>query len=222
MPAEEDEMKQQEILPLFPLSKVLFPRMILPLHIFEERYKLMISELLASGGSFGVVQDEEVHSGIVGTTASLQKVLHTYEDGRMDILTHGEERFRVIEMVESKPYIRALVDPLIDDSKAHSVARIQIEQMLSLYRQFIARLGLEAEQKQQLDSLMEDMEAERDISYVIGQTIGLDTARQQELLAVTSPSARIELLTDELKRHDTVHKLARNLFEESDFDPGVN
>jgi Lon protease-like protein len=214
-------MSHPETIPLFPLTKVLFPHMILPLHIFEERYKTMVADLQSSGGVFGVVQSDEVHSGMVGTTARIQQILHTYEDGRMDLIAVGEERFRLLDILEDRPYMVARIRH-VEDNRTSIPAKTQINSMLELYQQFISRLGLESEQRQQLESLVEEMTAERDLSYIIGQTIGLDSGRQQELLEVVSPGERVRLLTGELLRQDTVHQLARKLFEGSDFDPGVN
>jgi len=214
-------MNLPDIIPIFPLSKVLFPNMILPLHIYEERYKTMVKELLKGGTIFGVIPSEELKPGCVGTTARIQKVLHTYDDDRMDILAVGEDRFRLMDILDDRPYLRAKVSRVEDDLR-QDTARIQIENMLGLYHRFIARLGLKQEQREQLENLVEDLDLEREISYIIGQTIGLDINRQQELLEVTDPGKRIELLTGELKRQDRVHKLARQLFEGEDFDPSLN
>jgi Lon protease-like protein len=96
-------------IPLFPLGLVLLPGMPLQLHIFEERYKLMISECLSADTAFGIVQfdGKAIHS--VGCMAHITEVLHRYEDGRMDILTRGGQRFFVRERVEEKPYTEARV-----------------------------------------------------------------------------------------------------------------
>lgn len=214
-------MQHPETIPLFPLSKVLFPRMILPLHIYEERYKKMVADLQRVDGVFGVVNSDEVRHGMVGTTARIQKILHTYDDGRMDLVAVGEERFRLLDFVGEKSYLVAQIE-YVEDNLSAIPAKRQINSMLGLYRQFISRLGLEVEQRQQLESLVEELSAEQDLSYIIGQTIGLDSGRQQELLEVVSPGERVKLLTGELLRQDTVHQLARKLFEGSDFDPGLN
>jgi Lon protease-like protein len=96
-------------IPLFPLGLVLLPGMPLQLHIFEERYKLMITECLSGDTAFGIVQfdGKAIHS--VGCMARITEVLHRYEDGRMDILTQGGQRFFVKELIEEKPYTEARV-----------------------------------------------------------------------------------------------------------------
>jgi Lon protease-like protein len=96
-------------IPLFPLGLVLLPGMPLQLHIFEERYKLMMSECLSEDKPFGIVQfdGKAIHS--VGCMARITEVLHLYEDGRMDIMTLGGQRFFVKELIEEKPYTEARV-----------------------------------------------------------------------------------------------------------------
>src|SRR5215467_12555371 len=84
---------QQGLLPLFPLQVVLLPGTELPLHIFEDRYKEMIGEVIRDRLEFGVVLASD--KGIVNTgcTATIDKLLREYPDGRMDILAHGLRRF---------------------------------------------------------------------------------------------------------------------------------
>ena len=78
---------KQRMLPLFPLNVVLFPRTPLPLHIFEDRYKQMITEVLEDKSEFGVVLAGEKGICNSGCTAAVDKVLEQYPDGRMDLLT---------------------------------------------------------------------------------------------------------------------------------------
>src|SRR6185312_12382338 len=101
---------QQELLPLFPLPLVLFPGARLPIHVFEDRYKEMIGEVLREGREFGVVQAGE--KGIVNTgcTAAVDRVLKQYPDGRMDVLTVGRRRFEIILLNDERPYLRGAVD----------------------------------------------------------------------------------------------------------------
>jgi Lon protease-like protein len=106
---------QEELLPLFPLQLVLFPRTALPLHIFEERYKQMIAEVQRGKPEFGIVLAGE--KGIVNTgcTATIEKVLKKYPDGRMDLVTVGRRRFEIILLNDEKPYLRGAVEFFDDD-----------------------------------------------------------------------------------------------------------
>ena len=85
---------QETLLPLFPLEAVLLPSNILPLHIFEERYKEMIGEAIRNKTEFGVVQAGEKGILNLGCTAIVEKVVTEYPDGRMDILSRRSPPFR--------------------------------------------------------------------------------------------------------------------------------
>lgn len=106
------------LLPLFPLGLVLFPRTGLPLHIFEERYKLMIGELLEGTREFGVVLAMEKGIASVGCTARIDRVTKTYDDGRLDIETTGYRRFEIDELDEERPYLRGFVNFFDDEFDA--------------------------------------------------------------------------------------------------------
>jgi Lon protease-like protein len=103
---------------LFPLNTVLFPGMRLPLHIFEERYKLMIRECIEEDAPFGVAlikSGDEVGSSSVpydvGTMARILQVEYL-DDGRMNIFTIGQQRFRIVTVNTTQPYLRAEVTAL--------------------------------------------------------------------------------------------------------------
>ena len=103
------------LLPLFPLHVVVFPRTHLPLHIFEERYKEMVGRAMQDNSEFGIVLARD--EGIVnaGCTVIVEKVLKSYPDGKMDILTSGRRRFEVVMLDEEKDYLRGEVQFFDDD-----------------------------------------------------------------------------------------------------------
>lgn len=113
------------LLPLFPLQVVVFPRTHLPLHIFEERYKEMVANALKDNTEFGVVLAKE--DGIVnaGCTVIVEKVLKTYPDGRMDILTCGRRRFEVLMLNEEREYLRGEVQFFDDDDSLPAPLEVQ-------------------------------------------------------------------------------------------------
>src|SRR3954465_5792759 len=93
-----------ERFPLFPLGIVLLPSEVVPLHIFEDRYKLMIGECLESDGEFGIVWLADDGLGGVGCTARVAQVLERFDDGRMNILVTGGTPFRLLRRIEELPY----------------------------------------------------------------------------------------------------------------------
>lgn len=104
-------------IPLFPLDVVLFPGAALPLHIFEERYKQMVTGCIASKAPFGVVRAMSEGLAVIGCTATIVTVLEGYPDGRLDILCEGGERFEIEMLDNSQAYLQAEVDTFDDDGE---------------------------------------------------------------------------------------------------------
>ncbi len=105
------------LLPIFPLELVLLPGVPLPLHIFEPRYQEMIAECLAQQKPFGVVRASEEGVADIGCTAEILSVTRKYDDGRMDILTRGRERFEVLEVNQERPFLQAEISVLHDEEE---------------------------------------------------------------------------------------------------------
>ena len=104
---------------LFPLPLVLLPTEQVPLHIFEERYKELIAECLAENREFGLVfaDDGRVHE--IGTRAAVIQVLPPeFEDGRMNIVVEGRERFRLVRLTEGRSFQTAETAPVEDEDDA--------------------------------------------------------------------------------------------------------
>lgn len=125
--------KNQTTISLFPLPEVvLFPRMSLPLYIFEDRYKKLILSCLEleSDKKFGIVYAEDNSCAEVGTIAEILDV-EKLEDGRMNVLTEGKDRFKILEFLSEEPYFKALIEPYddkdveIDDALDKSLKQIR-------------------------------------------------------------------------------------------------
>src|ERR1700722_19394604 len=123
-------------LPLFPLGTVLYPGLVLPLHIFEERYRELVRDLLdgPEPQQFGVIAIREGReTGIagvralheIGCTAILRQV-DEQEDGRYNLVTVGADRFRLLRLDDSRPYLQAEVDLLPDDTGEEEAARLAV------------------------------------------------------------------------------------------------
>ncbi len=119
------------LLPLFPLQLVVFPRTHLPLHIFEDSYKEMVGEAIAENSEFGVVLTKD--DGIVnaGCTVLVEKVLTTYPDGRLDIVTRGARRFEILSLNQDKSYLRGEVEFFNDDDSADVPADLRAQALES-------------------------------------------------------------------------------------------
>lgn len=120
-PRESDNSNMQEgLLPLFPLQVVLFPGAELPLHIFEDRYKEMIGEAVRDHIEFGVVLASDKGLVSTGCTATVERVLKQYPDGRMDILTLGRRRFEILLLNNERVFLRGSVE-FFDDEPSEPV-----------------------------------------------------------------------------------------------------
>ena len=191
-------------LPLFPLNAALVPGLVLPLHIFEPRYRRMIEELLArpeeSDREFGIIAVRDGHqtatSGLaalyeVGTTAILRGA-QEYEDGRFDIVTTGNRRFRLrsINPPSGDPTatfmegeVGFLDEPLCDPAPA------LVAQVRRLFSQYRALLGQQMFGEEILRPAAPDDQA--DLAYLVTASMVLPVAERQRLLAALDSRARL-------------------------------
>ena len=105
-------------LPLFPLPEVvLFPQEVLPLHIFESRYRIMLQSVLETDSMFGVIKWDPNTKSMAKIGCCAQIIKHqTAEDGRSNIITLGQQRFEVLEIIRSTPFYSAMVSWISDES----------------------------------------------------------------------------------------------------------
>jgi Lon protease-like protein len=109
--------------PLFPLGLVLLPKELVPLHIFEERYKVMVGECLDQAGEFGIVWLSDDGLKEIGCCARIARVLERFEDGRLNILVEGTAPFRLDRRIEDLPYPAGDVE-LLDDEEGEDAAAL--------------------------------------------------------------------------------------------------
>jgi ATP-dependent Lon protease len=174
-------------IPLFPLGVVLMPGQRLPLHIFEERYKLMINQCLDEDKEFGVVFYDGGQLYSVGCTASIAKVTKFYDDGRMDISTLGQKRFIIKELVEVKPYAEGSVTFFEDETEALTEeTKSKAEQGLTYMKEYFGfDDGDENTEKTSLTYY-------QNISFLIAGADGFSWEEKQKFLEMTSTGERIE------------------------------
>jgi Lon protease-like protein len=173
-------------IPLFPLGLVLLPQMPLPLHIFEERYKLLIGECLANNTEFGIVYLNGTDIQAIGCTASIQKVLKRYEDGRLDILTRGENRFEINEIYDHKPYLEAGVTLFDDELEDNPTASQKLaDSGMNLLKQFAGISGVQGEH-----GFAETMDF-KSISFLIAGCEGFSYEEKQKFLEMSSTFERL-------------------------------
>src|SRR3954451_4119691 len=104
-----------QLLPLFPLSVVLLPATPLPLHIFEDRYKEMMGDVIPARDEFGIVLVKEEGIVNIGCTATVDRIFRRYPDGRLDLLAVGQLRIKVVSLDEESYNLRAGVENFNDE-----------------------------------------------------------------------------------------------------------
>jgi Lon protease-like protein len=166
---------------LFPLGIVLLPTEQLPLHIFEERYKELIGECLEDEGEFGLVYADDDGLRDVGTRAHVVEVLTRFEDGRLNILVEGGDRFRLTELTDGRSFSTGLVAPIDDVDEAAEAAAI--DEALRLF-------GALRELTQSAVDVPDRGSSQ--LSFMLAAKVELPAEEKLVLLAETSERVRME------------------------------
>jgi Lon protease-like protein len=178
-----------QLVPLFPLPLVLLPAMPLPLHIFEERYKEMMDEIInpteagSSDPEFGVVLAKDEGIINIGCTARIQQVIRRYEDGRLDLLVLGQRRFRIRGINEDRSYLRAEVE-FFEDVDLTEVSPDLTSRAKAAFLRLQSLEGAEQESGAGLGSRLSFK-----IAYLLD-----DLEKRQMVLALRSEAERLEYL----------------------------
>jgi Lon protease-like protein len=133
-------MAAESLLPLFALPVVLFPGAKLPLHIFEQRYRMMVGRAAETKSEFGVILMQDGKLAEAGCTAVVQQITQHYGDGRFDVETIGRRRFRVLGLDETLPYTQAQVE-YFEDEAAEVPDKTEIEKLNRLAQQIASDIS---------------------------------------------------------------------------------
>ena len=191
-------------LPLFALRTVLFPGRPLPLHIFEDRYRELLTDALQSDRRFGVVAirqgaevagDAEVFD--VGTVAEIEGVEY-HDDGRADVTTRGLERFRIVDLLRDRAYLRARVLPCVDAGASNGEVDEPAAVLRRVLGPYLADLGAPQE-------LLERLPSEpTDLTWLAAAALHVDVCEQQRLLELDGVGDRIVVATRMLRRESGI------------------
>ena len=202
-------------LPLFPLPDVvLFPRDVLPLHIFESRYRMMLQSVLEDDRRFGVVRWDPTSQSMASIGCCAEVLQHqTGDDGRSNIVTLGQQRFRILDVVRETPYRTAMVswieDEPVDDSTQLADLSKSVEQAL---RDVVQLTGKLTNSQASLPDDLPDLP--RELSFWIGAHLGGPVAEQQQaLLELTNTHERLTLeydMLDETRRQLAARTVLRD------------
>ena len=178
--------------PLFPLGIVLLPTEVVPLHIFEERYKLMIGECLEAQSEFGIVWLSDDRLSDVGCTARVTQVLQEFDDGRMNVLVAGGRPFTLTRRIDDMEYPAGEIELLDDDVPADAEDDDPVVRELATdARERYADLVEQVTDERPAADDLEDLDA-----YGMAATIEFDAGTKQALLELRSEPARLEYVRD--------------------------
>lgn len=169
--------------PLFLLGIVALPGETVPLHVFEDRYRMMIEECMLNEREFGIVWSSDGELKPVGCACKIGETIERMQDGRLNILVEGTRPFRLLERQDDLPYPAAVIEFLGDqeeeaDAQAARAAR-------ELYKDLV---------EQATDQRLKEDELEALDAYQMAATVEFGSDAKQELLELRSENARLRLL----------------------------
>jgi Lon protease-like protein len=170
------------LLSLFPLDTVLLPGAPLPLHVFEPRYKEMVGECLERKQPFGVLRAKDGEVAEIGCTAEILNVVKKYEDGRMDIITQGRQRFEVMQVHPERSFLQAEVFYLRDDPG--SATPEEVSRAMELHGEIMKLAGSEPEGVSDVN--------QQELSFHLAGSLPLDLDFKQTLLGMKSEPERLQ------------------------------
>jgi Lon protease-like protein len=174
------------LIALFPLDVVLVPGATLPLHIFEPRYKEMVSEAMLNDKPFGIVRAQENSIAEIGCVADVTEVVKKYDDGKLDILTEGSKRFQIVQLDQERDFLRADVT-FFDDEEERAAPKTDAEKLIDLHGQLLSLAGAEAGGIEADDP---------QLSFHLAGSVPLDLDFKQSLLAMKSEGQRVTAMVE--------------------------
>jgi uncharacterized protein len=192
-----------ETLPLFPLGTVLYPGLLLPLHVFEERYRQLVRDLLAGPEprTFGVIAIREGREtgpdGVrtlheIGCTSTLRQVKEL-DDGRYDLVTVGTQRFLLSSVDDTKPYLQGTVELLAETAGDEAGAAVAAKSAQDAFRTYLGALAERGVTQVSVPDLPDDPIL---LSYLVAASMVIDLRDKQALLA--EPDALHRLVTERM------------------------
>ena len=198
-------------IPIFPLNLVVFPDSKYPLHIFEERYKILLQKCLTDNSGFGIVASMDKRISDVGVYVKVTQILKTYLNGELDIVVQGVERF-LINSTSLHPdgYYVANVEKY-DDENIMIDPRLN-EELKSEFEEIVELANYKLE-----DAFWNNLNSAKLKSYKIAEKSGLTYEQQQELLILKNENERLSylinyfiLIKDKVDKAETVKRIIMN------------
>ena len=222
MSEASDKVRGVRDLPLFPLPVVLFPGVPLPLHIFEPRYRQMLTDIRVGKNLFGLAyldptisENEVPPAGHVGCVAEVTET-QTFPDGRSNILTLGVIRYRIDSYIErGDPYLVANVSYFEDEDEDETILAASAKDVADTFTRIAQAVRTINDERATLPDIS-DTEPQR-LSFLVAAAMEIEADVKQELLELRSTSERLErlrgMLTIAVKGYEErarIHELAKS------------
>ena len=208
-------------LPLFPLPEVvLFTQEYLPLLIFETRYRVMLQSALKADSRFGVVRWDPIAKKMANVGCCAEIIKHqTSQDGRSNIVTIGQQRFRILEIISETPFINALVRWVDDEQISDQTKLLELKDSVSIaLKDVVALTSKLTESDKELPDSLPDIP--RELSFWIAAHLGGPVAsEQQNLLELTNTFHRLEReyeLLDHTRKQLAARTALKDTFSNAD------
>ena len=173
---------------LFPLGIVLLPTEQIPLHIFEDRYQELIGECLDEEREFGLIYADDDGLREIGTRAVVTEVLDRFDDGRLNVVVEGRERFRLLELTDGRTFQTGLVEPV--DELEDPAESADADRALELFSKLVELTGAEVEAP---------TAGANQLSFELAGRFEFAPELKQRLLQLTSERERVKVLADLLE-----------------------
>jgi Lon protease-like protein len=160
----------------------------MPLHVFEPRYKELIGECLAQERSFGIVLSDDSGLHEIGTEASVVEVLERFEDGRLNIVVEGGDRFRLVELTSGRSFQTGEVEEVADEDVTYEEA--DAERARGLFRELRELVASDVEEPEASDPVL---------SFALAARVDFGLDPKQRLLELTSEGERLTLVIELLE-----------------------
>jgi len=185
-------------MPLFPLGTVLYPGLVLPLHIFEDRYRRLLGDLLAGPEprEFGVIAirkgRETGVEGVsalyeIGCAAALRQVAR-HDDGRFDVVVVGTQRFRLLGLDQSRPYLQGEIELLAEETGDEAAAALVARAVQRAFRDYLDALATQGGARVDVPDLPDEPVL---LSYLVAASIIVDLNDRQVMLAEPDAASRL-------------------------------
>lgn len=185
---------------LFPLGIVLLPTERIPLHIFEPRYRELIGECLEHDREFGLVHADDDGLRSIGTRATVVSVVERFDDGRLNVVVEGGERFRIVELTSGRSFHTGRVEPVAD--RSDPALEDSVTRALELFERVLDVTGAESEPPESTHP---------QLSFAIAARFELPPQLKQDLLQRTSERERLGVVCEILERAGDAAERQREL-----------